>query len=68
MHEIPAYLLHVFSWYYTLKSEEKQWRETGGMKKPPVVTLSTELDGSFLTADSTGNILMLLSLKYIHSI
>ena len=43
MHQILVCLWHVLNWYYPLKSEEKQWRETCDMKKPSVVSLSMEL-------------------------
>ena len=67
MHQILAYWWHVPDWYYPLKSEEKQWRETCDMKKPSVLTWSMELyNKSYSTADSTRNIIMLLSFKCTH--
>ena len=63
-----AYQSKKVNWYYPLKSEENQWRETGDTKKPSVITLSMELYyKSSLAADSTRNIIMLLSFKCIHS-
>ena len=68
MHQILVCLWHVLNWYYPLKSEEKQWRETCDMKKSSVVSLSMELYyKSSSTADSTRNITMLLSFKCTHS-
>ena len=39
MHQILAFLWHELNWCYSLRSEEKQWRETAYL----LVTLSVEL-------------------------
>ena len=61
MHQILACLWHLLNWYYPLKSDEKECKETYDMKKLSVVILSMELfPKSSLTADNTRNIIMLL--------
>ena len=65
MHQILVCLWHVLNWYYPLKNEEKQWRETCDMKKPSVVSLSMELYyKSSSTADSTRNITILSNVPF----